>query len=93
MKKSVENALGGLPPGRRASINWLSTTSKVYEIVVRASNPRMEKDTAVLEELNSEFFSIRSEDPLFNHFSVCCGDLFFDRLAGWASNGFRQGYF
>ena len=93
MKESIENALKLSPRSRLKEIEWLFTTAQVFEILVKASIPRMERNTAELDKLNKEFISILSGDPLFNHFAECCGNLFFDRLVGWVSNGFKQGYF
>ncbi len=93
MNDCFQKVIESSPERRREELIWLGTTAKVYDILIRASNPRMEKDFTELENLKNEFISLLRSDPLFEHFANCCGDLFFDRLVGWVTNGFKQGYF
>jgi hypothetical protein len=82
-----------LPDIQQEQLKWLASTARIYDILTRSSDSRTEKDSATLERYKAEFVSTLQRDPLFEYFANSRGEAFFDRMVGWITNGFKQGYF
>jgi hypothetical protein len=93
MIECFDNGISKLPEIHQNQLKWLASTAKIYGILALSSNPRTEKDSATLEKYKAEYMSTLRNDPLFEYFANSRGEAFFDRMVGWITNGFKQGYF
>ncbi len=93
IRACFDKGIHALPEDRQDQLKYLHTTAKIYQILVHASTPRIEKDAAALQKDQTEYMSILRSDPMFEYFANSRGEAFFDRLVGWLSNGFKQGYY
>lgn len=93
MSASFDMAFELLPAEKRTQLQYLLTTARVYKLLAQAAQPRSSGDTQLFDKYKAEFIELTRQDPLFLHFSQNAAPLFFDRMVGWVSNGFRNGYF
>ena len=90
IRQHTETALALLPFAKQQELEWLLTTAKAMEILGKAAEHR--NDTALQNELRTQFISLMVNSPSFNKFSPWASSKF-STFVQWLSSGWWSARF